>query len=420
MSMARNRKPRTKADLRRSALLIVLAVLVAVFGGLYAASRTFARTQLSNLADVFTAFSVRDDNTFPYPVDSASVVRMTAVGSGIAVLRTDRLDILTKTGATLQSVKHTYTMPAIDVCAGRILLYDRGGTRYMILSKTGVLRAESEASGGSILTAALADDGRYAVATSAAGVKNNTAGRSLASALLAGEDTAGKTAGSGSKSVLTVYNTKGEKFFQYKCVAEYVTDVAFTQNGAAVTLAGVENAETHSRLLVLHFKKTEPLQDLAFENTTFFHVNAFGSAVTACSRDLLTRLDGKTHADTRFDSDTLQYYCADASGKATLVLLTYGNEHETHLLGLQKNGEKAFDADCGKKIKAADRSGVYSGVLTDGAVLIYNNSGAQVGTLTLAEQAQDLCLSDRTAFVLFPDRIESFPAAGTHEQKTSE
>ena len=345
--------------------------------------------RLSNLADVFTSFSVRDDSAFPYEVGSASVVRMTSVGSGVAVLRADKLDILTKSGARLQSVPHTYTTPAMDVCADRTLLYDRGGTRYMILSKTGVLRAENEAA-SAILTAALVSDGRYAIATTA----------------------------EGAKSLMTVYTAKGEKFFQYKCVSEYVTDIAFTQHGVALTVAGVENAQTHSRLLLLHFKQTEPLGDFAFPGVTFFHVGSDGRTVTACSRDRLTRVKGKGEpTDTLFGSDVLQYYCSDAGGKTTLVLLTYGTEQRTHLMGLYKNGETEFDVECGEKIKAAARSSVYTSVLTDTAMRTYNNSGADVGTLTLSEPAQDICLTDRTVFILFPDRIESFPAAGTHTQE---
>ena len=389
--MTKKAKSKAAVQRRRMIFACVAAVIVLMIG-LFAASRTFAQVRLSNLADVFTSFSVKDDSTFPYAVDSAAVVRIAPVGSGIAVLRADKLDILTKSGAVLQSVPHTYTTPAIDVCAGRTLLYDRGGTRYRLLSKTGVLIAESEAS-SDILTAALSSDGRYAVATTA----------------------------EGAKSLLTVYTSKGEKLFQYKCMGEYVTDIAFTQKGVALTVAGVENAETHSRLLLLHFKKTEPLADLVYADTTFFRVCSDGRTVTACSRDKLVRVDGKLRQqETAFESDTLQYYCADAYGKATLVLLTYGNEHATHLLGLHKNGATAFDTQCGEKIKAASRSDSYTSVLTDNAVLTYNNSGSQVGALTLLEPAQDICLSDRTAFVLFPDRIESFPAAGTHTQKAAE
>ena len=56
-------------------------------------------------------------------------------------------------------------------------------------------------------------------------------------------------------------------------------------------------------------------------------------------------------------------------------------------------------------------------VLTDSAVLTYNSSGVQVGTITLTRAAQDVCLSERSAYVLFHDRIERFPAAGEHAQK---
>lgn len=392
--MAEQKRLLQKKVLRRI-LVILLAALVVIFGALYAVAHTFGRVQLSNLSDVFTAFSVKGNNAFPYVTDAGSVVRMVPMGSGVGVLRTDRFDVLTKSGATLQSVQHTYTSPAVDVRGGRALLYDRGGTRYMLLSKTGTLRTgEIERKNDTdnkkdkqILTAALDEDGRIAIAVSS----ENT------------------------KSTLTVYKTNGDGFFQYKCVSEYITDVAFTKNGVAMTVVGAKNASAYSRLLLLRFGKTEPLADFTYDDTSLFHVHAKGNTVTACSSTLLTTVRHKTQQpDVLFGSDTLQFFCADESGKSTLTLLKYGNEHESKLRGLTANGETGFEADCGEKIKDTTRSSIYTSVLTDDAVLTYNSSGVCVGTLTLTQSARSVCLNDRTVFVLFNDHIAAFPAAGEH------
>ena len=375
----------SKKTLRRI-LVILLAVLVVLFGSLYVVSRTVGRVRLSNLADVFTGFSVKDDSRFPYVTDAGSVVRLVQMGGGIGVLRTDRFDVLTRSGALLQSVQHTYTSPAVQVCGGRALLFDRGGTRYKLLSKTAELRAGE--TDKPILTAALDEDGRIAIAVSS----DNT------------------------KSILTVYKPNGEAFFQYKCVSEYITDIAFTQNGVALTVVGAKNASAYSRLLTLRFGKTETVADYMYDGTSLFHVHANGSTVTACSSTLLTTLRHNTQQpETPFGSDTLQFFSADEeSGKSTLALLTYGNEHASKLRGISPNGETAFEAECGEKLKDMSRSSVYTCVLTDEAVLTYNNSGACVGTLTLTQAARSICLNDRTVFVLFNDHIDAFPAAGEH------
>lgn len=385
--MMEKRKIRISKKLLRRVLLALLAALVVIFGSLYAVSRTFGRVPLSNLADVFTAFSVKGDGAFPYIADAGSVERMVQIGGGVGVLRTDKFDVLTRSGAPLQSVRHTYTAPAVDACGGRALLFDRGGTRYMLLSKTAELRTgETEKP---ILTAALAEDGRIAVAVSS----DNT------------------------KSILTVYKPDGSAFFQFKCVSEYITDVAFTHNGVALTVVGAKNASAYSRLLVLRFDKTEPVADCTYDGTSLFHVQANGSTVTACSSTLLTTLRHKTQQpETPFGSDTLQFFSADPSGKASLALLTYGNEHASKLRGVSANGETSFEVDCGEKLKDMSRSSAYTSVLTDDAVLTYNNSGLCVGTLHLVQAARSICLNDRTVFVLFNDRIEAFPASGEHTQ----
>ena len=390
MSEKKKRQKNKKRAVLRSVLIGVLVLVLLLFSGLYVAANTFGSIPLSNVADVFTSFSVRDGSTFPYTVDANSVVRMAALGSGAAVLRTDKLDILTKSGSILQTVQHTYTMPAMDVFGGRVLLYDRGSTRYMLLSKTKVLY--SGEADGKILTASVAQDGWYAIAVGA----------------------------EGDKSILTVYKSSGAKQFQYKCVSEYVTDIAFTRKGVAVTAAGVKGAEAYSRLLLLDLKKAEPAASLDYAGTSLFHVHSNTLSTVACSSSVLSIIghDGERKPDVTFGSDTLQYFCADENGRATLVLLTYGNEHASRLLGLQKNGETAFEADCGEKLQAASRSASYTGVLTDNAVLTYNNSGSLVGTLTLTRSARDICLSGRNVLVLFNDCIDIFPASGEHTQKT--
>lgn len=372
-----------KKTLRRI-LLILIALLIALFGSLYIVSRTVGRVRLSNIADVFTGFTVKG-GAFPYVADAGSVVRILQMGGGIGVLRSDRFDVLTRSGAKLQAVQHTYTSPAVQVCGGRALLFDRGGTRYMLLSKTAVLRTGE--TDKPILTAALDEDGRIAIAVSS----DNT------------------------KSILTVYKSNAEAFFQFKCVSEYITDIAFTQNGVALTVVGAKNASAYSRLLLLRFGKTEAVADCTYDGTSLFHVHASGSTVTACSSTLLTTLRHKTQQpETPFGSDTLQFFSADESGKSTLALLTYGNEHASKLRGISANGETAFETECGEKLKDMSRSSVYTSVLTDDAVLTYNNSGALVGTLTLTQAARSICLNDRTVFVLFNDHIDAFPAAGEH------
>lgn len=380
-----------KRRLSRSASIVLrtLAALLVVFGALYAASRTFAAVPMSNLGDVFTSFSVKDKSTFPYAVDSASVIRMAPVDSGVCVLRAGRCDILSRSGKVLQTVQYTYNTPAMDARNGRVLLYERGGTRYMLLSKTKILYSgETQAQ---ILTAALADNGRFAVATVA----------------------------ESAKSVLTVYKTSGKELFSFKCAAEYVTDISFTSGGAAVTVTGVQDAQPYSRLLVLDFKQTEPKADLRFADNTFFHVHARGKTTVACSKSLFVVMKGaQKEREESFESDTLQFLCADEKGRTTMVLLSYGNEYASKLRGLQANGKAAFEVECGEKILAAARSSSYTAVLTDKAVLTYNNSGTKVGTLTLTDSARNICLSGQNLYILFHDRIERFPSAGDHTQKS--
>lgn len=385
------RKKKSKKRKKIERLLISLSVLmVAVFGALYVVGRTVGNVALSNVADVFLSFTVRENSAFPYKADASTVLQISPINSNyVCVVYTDRLEVISRKGSLMQKVPHTYTKPAISIRNGRILLYERGGTRYQLLSKTGILLDNVQTS-DPILSAALSPKGMYAIATTS----------------------------SGFKSLLTVYSGHGEETFKFKCVSEYITDVDFPGKTVTVTAAGVKAAEAYSRVMELNLKKTEPTVNVTYEDTSFFHTHNAGRVNVALGRTAICIVkNGSQEPDEIFGSDTLQSYCTEENGKLALALRIYGNEHAVKIRGVQRNGGTMFENTIEQAVHDIARSEGYITVLTDTGLLTFNNSGTQVGSTQFVESAQKICLAGRNVFVLFSDRIEVFSAVGDHTVK---
>lgn len=373
------KKKKKKKSITKRLLISVVAVIM-VFVLLFIAANTFAGIPLSNASDAFTALPLRG-GSFPYKAESSSVVRIASMGNGIAVLKSDSLEILDKSGDVLQSIKHNYSKPSLEIRNGRAVLFDRGGTRYMMLSKTKVLVEEKQTK-EVILDASVSSTGRYAVAVSA----------------------------SDPKSILSVYGVSSDEIFRFKCVSEYITDIDFSSSGKqlAVTVTGVEGATPYSKVLCFDVKKDEPLSETEISDEMLFSVVRSGSSVTVTGSLGIRSYKNGTEIMTEkaFGGDVLQNFCKAENGRSSMILQTYGNERAVKLLITNKKGEIKSEVDFNEEIKAVSRSNSHTCLLTDSSVLTYNNSGTLVNTVELKEAVRDICISGRTLYLQYRDRIE--------------
>ncbi|MBQ3150528.1 MAG: hypothetical protein IJB86_04715 [Clostridia bacterium] len=378
-------KKRKKSNSLQKKLAISATAIVIIFSLLFVAARTFGKVTLSSATDAFEELTATV-GSFPYDVQSNSVEDIVPFGGGVAVLKTDTLDVLSSSGKLLQSVRHNYPSPAIDINGGRAILFDRGGTRYTVLSRTRILKEETNAE-NKILDAKMSQSGKFAIAVTSVSVN----------------------------SILSVYDTSFKEIFRWKGVSEYITDMSFSDNvkKIAVTATGVNNANPYSKLTIFDFKKPEPLAETVFDSMMLFSVNMSGSVTTVMSDSYMCSLKNGTEIirETQFKGDIMKSFCIDEKGKSSVVFLPYGNERAAKLRVADKKGELDFEINLDMKTDGVARSSSYTCVLTDTRILTYNNSGTRVNELTLSEAVRDICVSGRTLYVLYSDRIEKYSAS---------
>ncbi len=381
--------PKKKKIKKRKSLLprfIFTALFVtAVFVMLFFATKIFGEVPLSKATDAFTAMRT-EAGEYPFEIDADTVEDVVPFGSGVALLKKDSVDILSKSGKLLQSVKHKYVNAALEVRNGRAILFDRGGSRYMVLSKTQMLSDEKQAD-GVILDAGMSPDGKHALAV--------TTGNA--------------------KSVLSVYDTSFEEYFKWKCVSEYITDIDFTRNGSrvSVSLTGVKNATPYSKVLLFDFKEKEPVLKADYDGVMAFAVSARRSSVVVASDDYIgtVKKNGEKLNEKTFGGDTMKNFCFEENGRSAVLLISYGNERAVKLYTTKKNGSQDYEAVITEKTIGMSRSRYYTCVLTEDKVLTYNNSGKLIKELALSETVRDICVSGRNLFVLYSDRIEKYSAS---------
>lgn len=229
---------------------------------------------------------------------------------GMAVTLSDTaLTVMNSTASPIISRQHSFSNPRMCMASGRYFVYNLGGTGYRMetISKT-VLTGTAE---GNIQCAALAQSGRFALATQ----------------------------GTGNASKLTVYLENGEVQYTYSFYDSYISAIALSRDGAKGVVSAVttKNGAMHSVLYLFDFSKEAPVANIEIENNLilFLHwgdndaITAVGDTgvyygtAPAFERDAATAFTSMT-----YDGASLAAYTAQGS-EACVVL--YDGETSTVL-----------------------------------------------------------------------------------------
>lgn len=158
ITVARKRK-RRKYNLKRTArfLAALLLVLVAIV-----AANTFTSTTFKDIGDFFAAtFSASDG--WPAALGESEPLQSERLTSAFAVVTSDDLVVISRSGARLLDKTHGFVSPFIAAAGNRIALCNRGSRDVRVYNRSSELVAFSAE--GAIIDAALSSDGTLALLT---------------------------------------------------------------------------------------------------------------------------------------------------------------------------------------------------------------------------------------------------------------
>lgn len=154
----RNRQQNKKRKNLRSFMIVAVTAVLLYFTGVYGASLAYFGDFISSGMTL-----LQIGGGFPVQGDFSDTLQARDMGTGLAILSSDSLDVYSPTGKNVFTYSHAMQSPIMDSASKRAVLYDRQSTTLKVLNGHNVLfRQEME---NSIIHAEISDSNRIAVTT---------------------------------------------------------------------------------------------------------------------------------------------------------------------------------------------------------------------------------------------------------------
>lgn len=362
---------------------IPLVVLV-VFAALFLSARLMGNVAVSNITDsirqVKTIFA--NSEGYPYPLETLNFRNAVPIGGGPLIVYDDSTLVMNAAADEIYAMQLGYADSKAITRNGRALICSPSSNEVILQSKTEKLGSITEQN--PVTVAVLAENGGFA--TSHAADEN--------------------------QSILTVYNNRFKKIFQWNCSQEFITDISLSSNGKriAVAAAGVENAEIYTRILIFNVNSSEPVADIRYSGTMFLRV------VYTASNRIIAIGDNKTVVHNKkgevidelvYSEDSLIAVCADDSGNTTVCYEEFGGS-KTGIVRYSASGKKTCSIvmdglpDC--VAAHAGRIAVASG----NRITVYSSNGNESKVIETESPVTDVFICSGTVYTVEGGAIHKY------------
>ena len=262
---------------------------------------------------------------FPFTIQGNTVLKNNFdVSRKNAVILSDTsLNVVSKKGKVIISAQHNYVSPMLEASASRFIVYDLGNKKYRIESINGnITEAETE---DKILAAAIADSGKYAVATFA----ENFA------------------------STLNVYTPENKLQYEYSFASGYVTSIDIDEDGrkGVVTTTYSKDGKIASAVYLFDFDKAEPVSVYEYEDAVFVASYYSNKKVVCASDDVFVFIDEETNTKNQVYTDGNLIKAYDSfEGNLALSYSTYSGAAENYLKIYDNLGNEKYFLNFDEKI----------------------------------------------------------------------
>ena len=389
----RKPKKRITINIKETKKIKLVAIIVVVLLLIMLAAAQFGGVTFSTVTDYVQTFfaGLGSGDGYPYQINGMVIEDAEITNSDVVLVYDDTVKVLDSTAKELSNTAHKYDHPVMNTNSGRVLLYDEGGKKFRVQSKTRTLyEKEMEYM---ILTASLGKNGTVAIATRA-------------------ED---------AQSMLTVYNEKEKEVFVWKCAKENIISCDVSDNGKlfVVSVLGVENGSVYSKVYVFDRKKDTPKVSATYKDSAVSSVRFLSNETVFVLGNNMCSVIKKDGKEEKIDVSVNTPYMISISDNntAVLVLSKYSSTTQKIVSVYNKSGKELFSREIDGLIKSVSTDGKYVGVLTDNNVQIYNMKGEHVGSASVNADAEEVIVTGRNTYVYSADKIERFSSIGDNKKK---
>ncbi|MGN0526420.1 MAG: DUF5711 family protein [Acutalibacteraceae bacterium] len=372
--------------------MIIAGVLVVLFLVVFILSN-FGIIPLSAVTAKVKTFVSHDNGNFPIVINSDSTLNIKNLDDRILILTTENFSVYSSHGKLSWSQPHSFSEPAVSVNGDKAVVFDRGGTGFMLINKSGV--AYVGEADNDIICAEYGKSGNYALVTR----------------------------GDSATSVLTVYTKRNKVDFQWNCAYEHITSVALSGNGkfCGVSVLGAENGEIYTTVKYFGFDYSEALNSQKFIGATPFSVEFTANNILTLYSDTgiyeILKKDEKSNIVNEYHSFEFNSYDVNNKGYYALSLSNYGSTDENSVKVYNGSGKEKAEIVLDKTVVRLALSDKYVFALTDNSVLVYNFSGMKLSEINIVGEAENFYPTDEFIFVGSLDKISRIYSFGNKELK---
>lgn len=388
----KKKKKALTISVKNAKTLKLLAIILVVLLLIILAAGQFGGVTFSTISDhIRTAVAgIGSGDGYPYRMNGIEISDAGVTNSDLILVYDDTVKVLDSTAKEISNTPHTYDHPVMCCNSGRALIYDVGAKSFRVQSKTRVLYEKELPY--MILTGAMGKDGTVAIASRA----------------------------KDAQSMLTVYNTKEEEIFVWKCAKENIISCDVSDNGRlfAVSVLGVDNGSVYSKVYIFNKNDTEPKASFEYMDSAVSSVQFLSNeTLFVFGNNICQVIKGdkvKENIDVSVNTP-YKLYISD-NNTAVVVLSKYSSTTQKIIKVYNKSGSELFTQEIDGLIKSVSTDGKYTGVLTDENVQIYNKKGKMCGSANVNTDAEKVMISGRNTYVYSADKIDRFSSVSDNKE----
>lgn len=353
MGQIENIKQMRKARSRKRAakkffVLMFLSLVMIVSYLLWETIKDFdIKTKIN---DIF--ISMGSGPGFPVSIAGKEAMDLYEVAGMPALINDSNNFLYNEKGKTVSNIQHGCRVPIADSAGGKIMIYDLGGRRLKIYSKSRLLIEKNF--GKNIINADIAQSGDFAVALDS----DNYVGQ------------------------VFVHNDKGKSVFIWSSAENVITDVALSPNGQylAVTAVNSDNGKLVSFLYIFKIGDSKINHKMEFTDEYPVEVKFKGSSIVSVLTDRAIRnytTSGREAGIYDFTGKILCDFDIESPKNSVLAFKKAGNRPVYMLVQLGEKNEIIWQKELEEKVIDAgiDEKGAY--ITGEDKIVFYNLSGEE-------------------------------------------
>ena len=365
---------KTKIRFARFLLLLIAALfaLIILFVNKDKLNADNFRRLAAKIDIGISSVSNTDNTLIDYDYNSTGVVGV--YKDGIARVTSESLVIMDNAGTQFQSVLTGFNNPALVTTDKYVMTYDRGG-RHLIITNSFTVVFDKTFD-DNIVTAAMNDNGYFAVVTESDAYKNK----------------------------LTVYNSSFNEIYKLNSMSRYILalDISDDNKYAAVSSYYIKDSNVIPQINYYSFTSEESVWNCDFdENIAISVVCKNDGSVAALFEWGICILDSKGREKCRFEfgNKILQAYSLGKE-KYNAVVISDSRNGNSEVKVFDRTGKTVSDIDIGETVISVDIYSDRVALLSRNKIYIYSSSGNLLSERENRNDGTHILFSDKNSVLV--------------------